>query len=125
MIMQFNPARPRPPGNLELFSWFFMRLSAVILILLVGFHLFYMHIILGVDAIDFQVIAGRWESPLWRLYDFFMLVFGWLHCTNGVRIIMDDYVHHQGWRVLAKSVLYLFGFVIIVLGGYVVFTFKP
>lgn len=123
--MQFNPARPRPPGNLELFSWFFMRISAVILILLVGFHLFYMHIILGVDAIDFQVIAGRWESPLWRLYDFFMLVFGWLHCTNGVRIIMDDYVHHQGWRVLAKSVLYLFGFVIIVLGGYVVFTFKP
>jgi succinate dehydrogenase / fumarate reductase membrane anchor subunit len=54
-----------------------------------------------------------------------MLVFAWLHCTNGVRVVLDDYVRHQGWRVLAKSVLYIVGFVIIVLGSYVIFTFKP
>jgi succinate dehydrogenase / fumarate reductase membrane anchor subunit len=78
-----------------------------------------------VDAINFEVISGRWESPFWRLYDFLMLIFGWLHCTNGVRIVMDDYIRHHGWRVLAKTVLYVVAFVIIVLGAYVVFTFKP
>jgi succinate dehydrogenase / fumarate reductase membrane anchor subunit len=123
--MQFSPARPRPASNLELYSWFFMRISAVTLFFLVGFHLFYMHIILGVDAINFQVIAQRWQSPFWRLYDLFMLVFGWLHCTNGVRVVMDDYIRHQGARVIAKSILYVFGFIIIVLGAYVALTFKP
>jgi succinate dehydrogenase / fumarate reductase membrane anchor subunit len=122
--MQASPARPRPASNLELYSWFFMRISAVAMILLVGFHLFYMHVILGVDAIDFDVIAGRWQSPFWRLYDLFMLVFAWLHCANGVRIVLDDYVHHQGWRVITKSVLYIVVFVILVLGAYVIFTFK-
>jgi len=122
--MQFTPARPRPASNFELYSWWFMRISAVVMILLVGFHLFYMHVILGVDAIDFDVIAGRWESPFWRLYDFFMLMFAWLHCANGMRVVLDDYVHSQGWRVLLKSFLYITVFVLLVLGTYVVFTFK-
>jgi succinate dehydrogenase / fumarate reductase membrane anchor subunit len=123
--MQFGPARPRPASNLELYSWFFMRVSAIVLFVLAGFHLFYMHLILGVDAINFEVISGRWESPFWRLYDFFLLIFGWLHCANGVRVVLDDYVHHPGWRVLVKSVLYVAVLVILVLGSYVVFTFKP
>ncbi len=123
--MQSIPARPRPASNFELYSWWYMRISAIIMVVLVGFHLFYMHIVLGVDAIDFGVISARWESPFWRLYDLFMLVFAWLHCTNGVRIVMDDYVKPLGWRTLLKSLLYLFAFVTIVLGAYVIFTFKP
>ncbi len=123
--MQASPARPRPASNLELYSWFFMRISAVVLFLLAGFHLFYMHVILGVDAINFQVIAERWESPFWRLYDLFLLVFGWLHGTNGLRVVLDDYVRHPGGRVLVKSLLYVGAFVILVLGAYVIFTFRP
>ncbi len=123
--MQFAPGRPRPASNFELYSWFFMRISAIILIVLAGFHLFYMHIILGLNAIDFQVIAQRWQSPFWRLFDFFLLTFGWLHSTNGARIVLDDYVHPQGWRVLIKSVAYVAGFIIFVLGAYIIFTFQP
>jgi succinate dehydrogenase / fumarate reductase membrane anchor subunit len=121
--MQFSPARPRPASNFELYSWWFMRISALVMILLVGFHLFYMHVILGVDTIDFEVIAQRWQSPFWRLFDLFMLVFAWLHCTNGVRTVIDDYIHSQSWRTLAKTGLYTLAFVIIVLGAYVIFTF--
>jgi succinate dehydrogenase / fumarate reductase membrane anchor subunit len=123
--MQSAPARPRPASNFELYSWWFMRVSAMMMVVLVGFHLFYMHIILGVDAIDFEVIAMRWESPFWRLYDLFMLMFAWLHCTNGVRVVLDDYVRPEAWRTLLKSLLYLFAFIVIVLGAYVIFTFKP
>lgn len=123
--MRASPARPRPASNLELYSWFFMRISAIVMFVLVGFHLIYMHLVAGVDTINFEWIAQRWESPFWRLYDFFMLIFGWLHCANGVRIIMDDYIHAHGWRVLAKSILYVVVFVVLVLGSYVVFTFKP
>jgi len=123
--MQLSSARPRPASNFELYSWFFMRISAVILFFMAGFHLFYMHLILGVDAINFEVISGRWESPFWRMYDFIMLFFAWLHCANGVRIVLDDYVHHPSWRVVTKSILYVVVFVILVMGSYVVFTFQP
>jgi succinate dehydrogenase / fumarate reductase membrane anchor subunit len=123
--MQTNPARPRPASNLELYSWFFMRISAIALFVLAGFHLFYMHVILDLDTINFELIAGRWESPFWRLYDLFLLTFGWLHGTNGARIVLDDYIRHPGWRVFVKSILYVFVFIVLVLGAYVIFTFRP
>ncbi len=122
--MQSTPARPRPTGDFEMYSWWFMRISALMMVALVGIHLFYMHIVLGVDAIDFDVIAARWQSPFWRIYDLFMLVFAWLHGANGLRIVLDDYIHSQAWRTLLKSLLYLLVFLIIVLGAYVIFTFK-
>ena len=114
-----------PTNNLELYAWFFTRVSAIVLFLMALFHLVYMHLILGVDAINFEVIAQRWESPFWRLYDLFLLAFGWLHGANGMRIILDDYVHPQGWRVIVKTALYLMVAVIIVLGAYVILTFRP
>ncbi len=123
--MHSSPARPRPASNLELYSWFFMRISAVALFVLAVFHLMWMHLVLGLDAINFETIALRWESPFWRLYDLFLLVFGWIHGANGVRIVLDDYIHPQGWRVLAKSILYVVVFILIVLGAYVIFTFTP
>jgi succinate dehydrogenase / fumarate reductase membrane anchor subunit len=119
-----SPARPRPASNFELYSWFFTRVSAVVLFVMATFHLVYMHIVLGVDAIDFALIAQRWESPGWRLYDLFLLVFGWIHGANGMRIVLDDYVRPQGWKVLSKSILYVVAFILIVLGAYVIFTFK-
>jgi succinate dehydrogenase / fumarate reductase membrane anchor subunit len=119
-----SPARPRPASNFELYSWFFMRISALVLFLMAVFHLVYMHIVIGLDQISFQVIAQRWQSPGWRLFDLFLLTFGWIHGSNGIRIILDDYIHPQGWKVLAKSILYVLTFILIVLGAYVVFTFK-
>jgi succinate dehydrogenase / fumarate reductase membrane anchor subunit len=123
--MQTRPfARPRPTGNLELYAWLFTRVSAVVLLGMALFHLLYMHIALGLDSISFQLIAWRWQNPVWRVFDLFLLVFGWLHGANGMRIILDDYVRPRGWRVLAKVLLYLLTFVLIVLGAYVIFTFK-
>jgi succinate dehydrogenase / fumarate reductase membrane anchor subunit len=119
-----SPARPRPASNFELYSWFFMRISALVLFLMAVFHLVYMHIAIGLDNISFQVIAQRWQSPGWRLFDLFLLTFGWIHGSNGIRIILDDYIHPQGWRVLTKSILYVLTFILIVLGAYVIFTFK-
>jgi succinate dehydrogenase / fumarate reductase membrane anchor subunit len=118
------PARPRPASNFELYSWFFMRITALLLVFMAVFHLVYMHIIAGLDAIDFQFIANRWQSPAWRLFDLFLLTFGWLHGANGMRVVLDDYIHSQGGKVVAKSLLYMVTFLLIVLGAYVIFTFK-
>lgn len=114
-----------PEGNWELYSWLFMRISGVLLLGLAVFHLFWMHIAIGVDNIDFQTVVERWANPLWKLYDFFLLAFALTHGMNGLRVIMDDYIHGAGWRVFWKS----FGFVVYAvflgMGAYIILTFTP
>ncbi len=118
-------ARPRRSGNLERIAWLFTRISAIVLLVMAVFHLLYMHIALGMDAISFQLIAWRWQFPGWRLFDLCLLVFGWLHGANGMRIVIDDYVHSPAGRIVARALLSIITATLIVLGAFVVLAFKP
>jgi succinate dehydrogenase / fumarate reductase membrane anchor subunit len=116
--------RVRPSSNFELYAWFFMRISGVILLTVAVFHLLYMHVVIGVENIDFETIATRWESPFWRMFDFLLLSFALSHGINGTRQVLDDYVRARGWRVVARTTVFMVGFVIAILGAYVIFAFK-
>jgi succinate dehydrogenase / fumarate reductase membrane anchor subunit len=117
-------AQPRRSGNLERMAWLFTRISAVVLLVMAVFHLLYMHLALGMDAISFQLIAWRWQFPGWRLFDLCLLVFGWLHGANGIRIVIDDYVHSPAGRIVARALLSIITATLIVLGAFVVLSFK-
>ena len=117
-------ARPRRSGNLERIAWLFTRISAVVLLVMAVFHLLYMHIAMGMDAISFQLIAWRWQFPGWRLFDLCLLIFGWLHGANGMRIVIDDYVHSPAGRMVARTLLLIVTVTVIVLGAFVVLTFR-
>jgi succinate dehydrogenase / fumarate reductase membrane anchor subunit len=99
-------------------------LSAVVLLVMALFHLLYMHIAMGMDAVSFQLIAWRWQFPGWRLFDLCLLVFGWLHGANGMRIVLDDYVHSSFWRTVAHTLLLVVTATLIALGVFVILTFK-
>lgn len=117
-------ARPRPTDSLERTAWLFTRVSAVVLLVMALFHLLYMHIVMGVDAMSFQLIAWRWQFPVWRLFDLCLLVFGWLHGANGMRIVIDDYVHSPVGKIVAHTLLLAITATLIVLGAFVVLTFQ-
>jgi len=114
----------KPKGNFELASWFFMRVSGTLIIVLVGIHLAYVHFVFGVDKINFKFVAGRWATPTWRTFDFVLLTLALLHGTNGARILIDDYIHARGWRTVMLSALYTITFLLLVIGGIVMLTFK-
>ncbi|MCS6817997.1 MAG: succinate dehydrogenase, hydrophobic membrane anchor protein [Blastocatellia bacterium] len=116
--------RERPTGGFELFAWFFMRISGIVLVLLVLGHLAIMHVIHTVDEIDFDFVARRWASPFWRTYDLVMLWLALLHGLNGLRTVIDDYVRRRGWRVVALTALALVGFVLLAMGTQIIFTFE-
>jgi succinate dehydrogenase / fumarate reductase membrane anchor subunit len=101
-----------------------MRISGLILLTIAVFHLLYMHISVGVENIDFETIAQRWESPFWRLFDLFLLLFALSHGINGMRQVADDYVRSRGWRIVVRTTIFMLGLVIAVLGAYVLFTFE-
>jgi len=115
----------RPRDNFELRSWFFMRVSGSIIVVLVMIHLAYVHFVHGVDEIDFNFVASRWQSPTWRILDFSLLVLAILHGANGMRILVDDYIHSKGWRTIILTGLYTLTLSLLVLGGLVMLTFQP
>ncbi|HEX7049606.1 MAG TPA: succinate dehydrogenase, hydrophobic membrane anchor protein [Longimicrobiales bacterium] len=114
-----------PRGNLELYSWIFMRISGVILLGIAVFHLFYMHFVIGVDNIDFMVVAERWANPLWRVFDFFLLLFALTHGMNGFRYVLNDYLHSPGFLVATKAVVFVAYVLLLGIGAFIIFTFTP
>lgn len=113
-------------SNFELFAWFFMRVSGIILLMIALFHLFYMHFVVDVATIKFATIAQRWHGPMgvfWRTFDFALLFFAFTHGTNGVRYVIEDYIRKPGLRVAAKTGLFLLYFLLMAMGTYVIIAF--
>ncbi|AOS65664.1 succinate dehydrogenase hydrophobic membrane anchor subunit [Actinoalloteichus hymeniacidonis] len=125
-----SPRSPRRPAarrsNFELYSWLFMRLSGLLLVVLVLGHLTIMLFLDdGVQRINFAFVAGRWASPFWQFWDLTMLWLAGLHGANGLRTVIDDYARKDGTRFWLKMLLAASMVLIIGLGTFVLFTFDP
>jgi succinate dehydrogenase / fumarate reductase membrane anchor subunit len=118
--------RDRPLGGLELWTWLFMRISGLLLLVLALGHTLIMHLPGGgVDRINFGFVAARWQSPLWRTWDWMLLSLALIHGINGLRNITLDYVRQAGARLAINMFFNVLGFVLLVLGSIIVFTFDP
>jgi len=116
--------RERPTGGLELWSWLFMRISGVVLLFLAVGHVLIMHVFDGgVSRVNFGFVAVRWQSPVWRTWDWALLVLALLHGINGLRVIVQDYVKWPSARFAVNMLFYVVGFGLLALGTVVVFTF--
>ena len=116
--------RPKASGRLEVYAWFFMRVSGLLLIGMVLTHFAIMHLYYGVSRIDYDVVAMRYRTPFWRLYDLVLVGLALAHGLNGARMILDDYVHPRNWRIAALCVVWTFGAVILAMGIYTILTFR-
>ena len=116
----------RRPSSFEVWSWFFMRISGIILLFLVLIHLYIMHLIgEGVERVSFEFVAARWGHVGWKTFDWIMLFLALLHGSNGLRVIIDDYVKSPGKRTTLKALLYTSTGVLLVMGTAVLVTFNP
>ncbi|HUY98906.1 MAG TPA: succinate dehydrogenase [Thermomicrobiaceae bacterium] len=118
--------RERPQGsNFELYSWYFLRISGLLLIFLVVVHVIITHVVNDVSTINYNFIVRRWASPFWRANDWLMLTLALIHGLNGARIAVDDYVRSRGWRVFAYSVLWSAAIIFLIMGSIAIVTFNP
>ena len=112
------------PSSFEVWSWFFMRVSGVVLLFLVLIHLYVMHIMgSGVERVDFAFVSARWAHVGWRTFDWLMLFLALLHGVNGMRIVIEDYVRSPGLRAAIKGSLYMVATVLMLMGTAVIVTF--
>src|ERR671914_540632 len=118
--------RDRRPSSTEVWWWFFMRISGVILIFLVLIHVYVMHLIDGgVERVDFAFVAERWNNVGWKTFDWIMLFLALLHGTNGLRIVVEDYIKKPGLRAFLKGSLYMLTLALMIMGTAVIVTFDP
>lgn len=115
----------RTRRNAERWSWILMRGSGVLLIILIFTHLF-INLLTGdgIKQIDFAFVAGKWASPLWKIWDFTMLWLAMLHGGNGMRLLVNDYASPRSRKVW-MTLLFIAVAVIIILGSLIIFTFDP
>ena len=113
----------RPRQSFETWSWFFMRISGLILIFLSLTHFAITHIINDVVETDVEFVRHRWANPMWRLFDWALLFLALFHGLNGLRYIIDDYVRKPANRAWVKAVLYGVSLTLFAFGTLTIITY--
>ena len=118
----------RPAGgrsNFELWSWFFMRVSGLLLIFLALYHLVWWNLVVGVEHLDSELVISRWNNPLFRLFNVALISFAMLHGLNGARYSIEDYVRKPGAQAATKAVVYTLVLGTLAFGIFALLTFDP
>ena len=115
---------PRPSaGGFETISWYYFRVSGVLLIFLVIIHLIIMHVSNDVACTTYSFVAARYANPFWRLFDWLLLTLALTHGLNGLRIVIDDYISSPRTRILLLSLAAVLLLVFFMLGTITLITF--
>ncbi len=125
MSLAERAVRRHTGSSFELWSWYYFRVSGVLLLFLALGHVYIMHIATPIEQVDYAFVAARYARPFWRAYDLLLLLLAMSHGVNGMRLITHDYVRSRSWRVIAYSVLYSAALIFTVLGALVILTFQP
>ena len=112
--------------KLDRILWIFMRASGVLLVALIFTHLI-VNVLQdgGVKAIDFAFVAGKLADPFWQWFDALLLWLAIIHGTNGMRVVVSDYVYRPWLRKTMLVALAASAAILIILGTLVIFTLDP
>ncbi len=110
------------PGTDRL-AWYFLRVSGISLIFLALTHLFITHYLNVPSETTFEFVANRWANPLWRTFDWLLLVMALWHGLIGLRYSIADYLRRPALRVAGMALMWVVGFVFMAIGSVTIFTF--
>lgn len=108
------------------FAWLFQRISGAVLLVLMIVHFMLIHFVTATGAaVSYKDVAQRLSSPTIRFLELIFLSLLIYHGSNGVWMIVQDYVGHNLWRILIFSVLLIFGLSLFLIGANTLIAFKP
>ena len=76
-------------------AYLFMRLSGIVLLFLAVGHVMIQLVLNDVHNLTLQFVADQWKSWGWKAYDMLLLAFAITHGYNGLRNILEDYIHNE------------------------------
>ena len=130
---------PHPGWNLEYMMWLFTRISglAFFLLAIIGMlGALYMGARLQMNVgtlvrwtffpnpnhvLDSNIPnIDPWANALWQIFQISILFFGGTHGLNGLRVVLEDYVHHPSLQLLVRFIIFLLWIFLLLLSIYVV-----
>lgn len=94
--------------NFERYAYLFMRMSGLILLILAVGHMIIQHVLNSSGNLTLIFVAEQWNSWGWKVYDIFLLLFAIPHGVNGLRGILEDYIHNPGVMKTINVILAIF-----------------
>src|SRR6476619_7518967 len=91
--------------------WYFFRVTGILLLGLALGHIFITHYLNAPSETDFDFVAARYANPLWRTFDWLLLLMAVWHGLLGARISVTDYVKSPGWRLFGNSLIWVIGII--------------
>ncbi len=110
-------------SNLERNAFMFMRLSGIALLFLAVGHMMLQHVLNSSTNLTIQFVAEQWNSWGWKLFDFLLLVFAIPHGVNGLRNVLEDYIHSEAAVKWINILLLIFIVVTLLWAGYAIWRF--
>lgn len=89
-------------------AWRYMRLSAILLVPMVWFHTIFTTLIIGAENVSLDLVAARWATIGWRIYDALLLTFAFSHGVTGLRQVLFDFTTATLTRKVLNLLLLLF-----------------
>lgn len=111
--------------NFERDAYMFMRISGLLLLFLAIQHTFLQIILNDVHDLSVNVVADNWSRLTRRFSEWVLMVFALAHGLNGLKNILEDYVHSDGAMRTIKMVLLAFYIITVVVVSYAIITFDP
>jgi succinate dehydrogenase / fumarate reductase, membrane anchor subunit len=111
------------PRNLERYAFMFMRLSGIALLVLAVGHMLIQHVLNNSSDLTIQFVALQWKSWGWKAYDMLLLAFAFSHGINGLRNVLEDYIHNRQTIKVINTILAIFVVVTILWCGYAIARF--
>ncbi|MBU2551132.1 MAG: succinate dehydrogenase, hydrophobic membrane anchor protein [Proteobacteria bacterium] len=117
--MALNPIS----GRTGAFDWLFQRVSGVVLAVAFAAHFIVLHM-MGDGPIDYKSVMTRLANPAWKVFDLVFLLFALYHAVTGMRLIVDDYIHHAGLRTFLTCCLWVLAVILFFTGVVIIFSIK-
>lgn len=111
------------PSNIERKAFLFMRTTGVLLLVLAVGHVLMQHVARTSGDLNLHVVADIWNSWGWRIYDLLLLVFAITHGFNGLRNVLEDYIHNRSAIKYINIFLIIFMTITIAVSAYAIITF--
>ena len=112
-------------ANLERYAFLFMRLSGVALLILAVGHMLIQHVFNSSANLTIQFAAQQWRAWGWKVYDMLLLIFAYVHGINGLRYVLEDYIHNRSLIKAINIFLAIFAVATLVWAGIAIASFDP
>ena len=110
-------------SNFERRAFLFMRVSGIALLLLAVGHMLIQHVVNSSANLTILFVAEQWNSWGWKIFDFLLLLFTITHGVNGLRNVLEDYIHNDTITKVINIFLAIFIVVTLIWAGYAILNF--